>query len=58
MIGKRRKRRNCGSRKKGGNNLIVATLTLEHNRVFLTADEHFRIIPGVVVFSLGQMNER
>jgi predicted nucleic acid-binding protein len=49
MIGKRRKRRNCRPRKKGGNNFIVAAITLEHDLVVLTADEYFRIIPGVVV---------
>jgi predicted nucleic acid-binding protein len=29
--------------------ILIAAITLEHNLVVLTADEHFRIIPGVVV---------
>jgi tRNA(fMet)-specific endonuclease VapC len=29
--------------------ILIATLALEHNLAVLTADEHFRIIPGVVV---------
>jgi predicted nucleic acid-binding protein len=29
--------------------ILIAALALEHDLVVLTADEHFRIIPGVVV---------
>jgi predicted nucleic acid-binding protein len=29
--------------------ILIATLALDHDLVILTADEHFRIIPGVVV---------
>ena len=29
--------------------ILIAALTLEHDLVVMTADEHFRFIPGVVV---------